>query len=427
MTLHLSVDRPAEGEEPVVTDTFLLEGWVWSDAGPPTLTVAFAGREAVVEPGGFRTDVSSALGIGPHRGYVATGAATGLPPGPLEVVVTARAPDGEVLERRRTVRVAERSGPLADRPRPYAGIPERLDPRLAPGSLTHAEHVARYRWASPLARDRDVLDAGCGVGYGSAILAAAGARSIVGVDAFAAAVLAAREQDRHGGTFLLGDLRELPLDDDSVDLVTCFEVIEHLVEQDQAVAELRRVLRPGGIVLLSTPVPGAVTVHNPHHVRELTGAQLHDLLRPRFPQVRLVPQYSAIASVIDAPRPALDVPPLTWTTGPVEEAYTLAVATDADGALPDLPPTGVLGSGMDIAGLISEVYATADEILRAQSEATAQRARAMRAESAYDALEQAHAELQELARVTHASHSWKLTRPLREAAVQLRGLRGRRP
>lgn len=424
MTLHLSVDRPLEHEHVVVHEHFLVEGWAWSSAGPCEVRMTYAGREGVVREGEHRLDVSTALGIGPHRGYLASGATTGLPAGPLEVVVTARGPDGETTERTRVLHVADQTGPTGHRPRPFTGSPERLDPRLAPGSLTHAEHVARYRWIAPLAGGRDVLDAGCGVGYGSAMLAAAGARSVTGVDAFAAAVLEAREQDRHGASFLVGDLCDLTLDDDSVDLVVCFEVIEHIRDHDRLLAELRRVLRPDGVLAVSTPTPGAIAVHNPHHVHEISGEELERLLRGTFAEVRTLPQYSAIASVI-GPRLAVPhAPPMGWATGPVDEMYRLALA--ADGPLPELEPLGILGSGMDVATLVSHFYETQDSILRLQAEAAAQRARADRAEYALEALEATHEDLRELARVTHASQSWRLTAPLREAAAVLRDARGRR-
>lgn len=425
MSLHLSVDRPGEDETLVVTDMFLLEGWTYSDAGTPELTVSYAGHQATVAAGGFRTDVSDALRIGPHRGYVATGSTAGLPAGTLEIVVTATAPDGETASITRTVQVADRDGELPDRPRPLSAPSERLDPRLAPGSLTHAEHVARYRWVAPLAAGKDVLDAGCGVGYGSALLAAAGARSVTGVDAFAAAVLEARQQDRHASTFLVGDLRDLPLEDDSVDLVVCFEVIEHIDEQERLISELRRVLRPDGVLVVSTPVPGAIAVHNPHHVREIDAEQLAALLRSTFARVRVLAQHSAIASVLDAPLPREAAPAMTWATGPVDPMYTLAIAGDAE--LPDLTPSGVLATGADIGALISEHYVLADELLRTQADLAAQRARAERAESALAALQAAHDDLHEQARVTHDSRSWRLTRPLREAAVTARELRRPRP
>ena len=82
---------------------------------------------------------------------------------------------------------------------------------------------------------------------------------------------------------LAGNLAALPLPDASVDVVVNFQVIEHLWDQPQFVAECARVLRPGGLLLMSTPnritfSPGRDTPINPFHTRELNAAELAELL-----------------------------------------------------------------------------------------------------------------------------------------------------
>jgi SAM-dependent methyltransferase len=82
---------------------------------------------------------------------------------------------------------------------------------------------------------------------------------------------------------LHGNLAELPLEDGAVDVVVNFQVIEHLWDQGQFVAECYRVLRPGGALLMSTPnritfSPGRDTPINPFHTRELNAAELTELL-----------------------------------------------------------------------------------------------------------------------------------------------------
>jgi SAM-dependent methyltransferase len=82
---------------------------------------------------------------------------------------------------------------------------------------------------------------------------------------------------------LHGNLAELPLADGTVDVVVNFQVIEHLWDQGQFVAECLRVLRPGGVLLMSTPnritfSPGRDTPINPFHTRELNAAELTELL-----------------------------------------------------------------------------------------------------------------------------------------------------
>jgi SAM-dependent methyltransferase len=82
------------------------------------------------------------------------------------------------------------------------------------------------------------------------------------------------------------NLAELPLPDASVDVVVNFQVIEHLWDQAQFVAECARVLRPSGILMVSTPnritfSPGRDTPINPFHTRELNADELTELLVDR--------------------------------------------------------------------------------------------------------------------------------------------------
>ena len=88
-------------------------------------------------------------------------------------------------------------------------VPERFIPELMRGETMEAEHLGRYHWAEGFASDRRVPDAGCGAGYGSAMLAEAGARSVVGVDIAAAVLEAARPRCRTGYCSRRADLRAL--------------------------------------------------------------------------------------------------------------------------------------------------------------------------------------------------------------------------
>jgi SAM-dependent methyltransferase len=82
---------------------------------------------------------------------------------------------------------------------------------------------------------------------------------------------------------LRGNLAELPLPDNAVDVVVNFQVIEHLWDQPQFISECVRVLRPSGLLMVSTPnritfSPGRDTPINPFHTRELNAAELTELL-----------------------------------------------------------------------------------------------------------------------------------------------------
>jgi SAM-dependent methyltransferase len=95
----------------------------------------------------------------------------------------------------------------------------------------------------------DALDAACGTGRFAALLAGHGC-TVVGVDSSPDMLQRAREKVR-SGTFMPGDLRQLPLPDDSFDIVTCGLALAHLPALEPAFAELARVLRPGGHLVTS--------------------------------------------------------------------------------------------------------------------------------------------------------------------------------
>lgn len=158
---------------------------------------------------------------------------------------------------------------------------ERTVPGLAEENYWFRRHEVVYRQLAARCVDRDVLEAGCGEGYGADLIADV-ARRVIGLDYDEATVAHVgarypRIEMHHG------NLAELPLPDESVDVVVNFQVIEHLWDQGQFIAECRRVLRPGGALLISTPnritfSPGRDTPLNPFHTRELDAAELRELL-----------------------------------------------------------------------------------------------------------------------------------------------------
>src|SRR6266576_1992296 len=127
---------------------------------------------------------------------------------------------------------------------------ERLDPAADAGTLVASEHFLRYHWAAETVAGKSVLDAGCGTGYGVALMLAAGAKTVVGVDISGSAISRAPQLAK-GAEFVVGDVRNLPFDDQAFDVVTCFEVIEHVEGAEDVLAELKRLLSPAGVLLLS--------------------------------------------------------------------------------------------------------------------------------------------------------------------------------
>ncbi|KKC01257.1 methyltransferase domain-containing protein [Mycolicibacter arupensis] len=158
---------------------------------------------------------------------------------------------------------------------------ERTIPGLDIENYWFRRHEVVYQHLAPRCSGRDVLEAGFGEGYGADLIAGV-ARRVIGVDYDDSAV--AHVQARYPRVEAVqGNLAELPLPDASVDVVVNFQVIEHLWDQAQFIAECARVLRPGGLLMISTPnritfSPGRDTPINPFHTRELNAAELTEML-----------------------------------------------------------------------------------------------------------------------------------------------------
>jgi GT2 family glycosyltransferase/2-polyprenyl-3-methyl-5-hydroxy-6-metoxy-1,4-benzoquinol methylase len=203
------------------------------------------------------------------------------------------------------------------------------------------EHYHRYCFARDLCDGLDVLDVASGEGYGSAILAAV-ARSVVGVEVASVAVAHA-EASYHAANlrFLEGNALALPLDNDSVDVVVTFETLEHLLDHGRFMGEVRRVMRPQGLLIVSTPdravysAPG--TEPNPHHVLELTDREFRSVLLSHFRNINVLAQRPVLGSLLAAEsvphwrsfeRRSRDI--IEATSGLARASYLVAVASDGD-------------------------------------------------------------------------------------------------
>jgi hypothetical protein len=165
------------------------------------------------------------------------------------------------------------------------------------------EHWHRYEFAAALATGRRVLDAACGEGYGSALLARSAA-AVVGIDIDPTAVQHARQ--RYAGQphlrFEQGDCTALTAAESSFDLVVSFETLEHVAAQEALVAGFARVLAADGLLVISSPdkrtYSDVTGFRNEFHVRELYRDELLALLQPHFPYLRLYGQKLLFQSAI---------------------------------------------------------------------------------------------------------------------------------
>src|ERR1700758_2099275 len=158
---------------------------------------------------------------------------------------------------------------------------ERTIPGLDVENYWFRRHEVVYQRLAQHCADREVLEAGCGEGYGADLIAGV-ARRVIALDYDEATVSHVRA--RYPRVEVIhGNLAELPLPDQSVDVVVNFQVIEHLWDQPQFVGECFRVLRSSGLLMVSTPnritfSPGRDTPVNPFHTRELNARELTELL-----------------------------------------------------------------------------------------------------------------------------------------------------
>jgi SAM-dependent methyltransferase len=314
--------------------------------------------------------------------------------------------------------------------------PERFDPREGTGTLIDSEHRARYHWASHAVAGKEVLDAGCGLGYGIEILAEAGAIAVTGVDLDPGAVAEskARVGDR-AEAIVEGDLLDLPLEDDSFDVVVCFETIEHLDGAEKALAEMRRVLRPDGVLIVSSPNPDVYLGGNEHHVHEFRPEELLEAVGSHFSEVASYRQDAWVGSTIE-PADGDAKPPETLRTAATdggEPTYGIVVASD--GQLPDLSGLIAIGNPFDVRWWSEQLANSKGETAAAvEREVQAERRLQETATALLDAnqelaqvpllrhrlaeLEQLHADLSAEYHALLGSKSWRVTAPLRRSRLR---------
>ncbi len=177
---------------------------------------------------------------------------------------------------------------------------ERFTPET--GGQIKLEHMHRYVIAKELVVGKCVLDIASGEGYGSFILSSV-AKHVIGVDIAKYVVQHAKSKyKRKNLEYMIGSCEEIPLDDNSIDIVVSFETIEHHNQHDKMLLEIRRILRPDGLLIISSPnkyeysdIPNYT---NPFHVKELYREELTALLNKYFSNIVIFSQQVAYGSII---------------------------------------------------------------------------------------------------------------------------------
>ncbi|MDQ6952487.1 MAG: methyltransferase domain-containing protein [Mariprofundaceae bacterium] len=171
----------------------------------------------------------------------------------------------------------------------FRSVPDALpkDFSAAAARLLHARHLIAYDWAMPYILDKDVLEIGVNRGYGSKLLKPE-ASSFVGVDLDYDLALKAHQDQ--GLSVVQANGQKLPFSDEKFDVVVTFQVIEHVWNVSDYLHEIARVLRPGGVLLVSTPqIKSRLYMGqmpwNDEHLREYGEDTWHVALTEVFAQV----------------------------------------------------------------------------------------------------------------------------------------------
>lgn len=166
-------------------------------------------------------------------------------------------------------------------------------------NIIYNEHKVRYEFACQFVEGMKVLDIASGSGYGTSMLADAGAQEVTGVDIDNNAIDGAKKKySRDNLKYIHGSGTELPFSDKSIDVVVSFETIEHLSEYKLFLSEIKRVLRETGVLIISTPNKAIFREKNPYHLKEFEEEEFKILLEKYFPKCEVLKQVNSVASTI---------------------------------------------------------------------------------------------------------------------------------
>ena len=155
---------------------------------------------------------------------------------------------------------------------------------------TTVEHLHRYAIASGYIKNMIVLDIASGEGYGSNLLAKYAAK-VIGVDLDKITIETAKTKYQAANLeYRVGSADSIPVESNSIDVVISFETIEHHDKHHEMMKEIKRVLVPNGILIMSSPdkkhYSDERNYKNPFHVKELYLNELKELIGKYFINTR---------------------------------------------------------------------------------------------------------------------------------------------
>jgi ubiquinone/menaquinone biosynthesis C-methylase UbiE len=205
------------------------------------------------------------------------------------------------------------------------------------------EHLHRYAFAKEFVKNKIVVDIASGEGYGAHILST-DASQVTGIDVSSEAIKHANNKYKKNNLiYIQGAADTIPLENDSVDIVTSFETLEHHDKHEEMIQEIIRILKADGILILSTPdklnytdIPQNI---NKFHVKELYEQEFIDLIQGHFEHTHFLKQKMSFSSFITQIEPSVfyefqgNAQKIVSNQGINSQLYNITVASNVQ--LPD--------------------------------------------------------------------------------------------
>lgn len=159
---------------------------------------------------------------------------------------------------------------------------ERLIPEGNHKTLTYGEHLARYQSVLSSVKGKTVVDIASGAGYGTNLIAKH-AKLVTGIDYSIEAIEYSKKLYKAKNLkFVQGDAQNIPIKDSSIDVVVSLETIEHIHDPEKFVKEVKRILKPSGQFIVSTPNDDEYIEDNEFHLHEFQLKELKKLINKYF-------------------------------------------------------------------------------------------------------------------------------------------------
>lgn len=181
---------------------------------------------------------------------------------------------------------------------------ERIENELLKLRFLQDEHHQRYKYVSQFAKGI-VVDCACGIGYSASILLSnPEVKTYYGFDVDEDALSYAQSQKIEGAHFAYSSIMALPFEDQSIDTFISLETLEHLENPENALVEIKRILKPDGVFICSVPTEDYESYcsklygPNPFHVQAFSYNALSSLLKRHFSYVDVAIMAQEIVSMV---------------------------------------------------------------------------------------------------------------------------------